>query len=76
MTSGMQLDDGPANPCENESAQFSSEGTKTRERDRLLRDSETEIQEIESFLETLRDMPFQKAPITPELLQRTTTSAS
>ena len=76
MTSGMQLDDGPTNPRENESAQFSSEGTKTGERDRLLRDSETEIREIESFLETVRDLPFQKAPITPELSQRTTTSAS
>ena len=76
MTSGMWLDDGPANPRENESARFSSEGTKTRERDRLLRDSETEIREIESFLETLHDLPFQKAPITPELSQQTTTSAS
>ena len=76
MTSGMRLDDGPTNPCENESARFSSEGTKTGERDRLLRDSETDIREIESFLETLCDLPFQKAPITPELSQRTTTSAS
>ena len=76
MMSGMQLDDSPANPCENESAQFSSDGTKTTERDRLLRDSETDIREIESFLETLCDLPFQKVPITPELSQQTTTSAS
>ena len=76
MMSGMRLDNGPANPHENESAWFSSEGTKTGERDRLLRDSETDIREIESFLEMLHDLPFQKAPITPELLQWTTTAAS
>ena len=75
MTSGMWLDSGPGNPCEKESAWFSSEGTKIGERDRLFRDRETDMREMELFLEMLQDLPFQKAPMTLELSQQTTTSA-
>ena len=72
----IQLSGELKQPQEIGSARFSTEGTKIGDKARLEHDKAIETWEMEALREALRDLPFQKAPMTPELSLWTITSAS
>ena len=76
ITSVMWLFSELRQPREIGSAWFSMEGTKIGDKARLEHDKAIETWEMEVLQEALRDLPFQKAPMTPELSLWTITSAS